>query len=295
MSQRASSVGDLAVNVLARGAHGAHGEVTRVFERSAYVKAGDDFVLLLWGGLRSPITVNLMGPGEKRLKAGERCALNPGRIAFDSWTVEAAGAEVYRSVLLERRDVRVPPASRLVRGVSLLRSLYDALPSGPSLPSDVELRRFALGALTALAAGREDGVRSFESYRPLIGRGGGFTPAGDDFVGGLLSTYNYVARCKGSREILIQLRRLRPRTIPESAALLAYASKGYVDEGIGSLVLKTLGRSPEFTDELIAVARRGHTSGLDMSLGILLVEAALRDSAGRGGALERCLEVLWHQ
>jgi uncharacterized protein DUF2877 len=292
MNQRASSVGDLAVSVLARG---THGEVTRVFERSAYVKAGDDFILLLWGRLRSPITVNLTGPGAKRLKVGERCALSPGRIAFDSWTVEVGGAEVYRSLLLERRDVSVPPASSFVRGVSFLRVLYDASPSGPSLASDVELRRFALGALTALAAGREDGVRSFENYRPLIGRGGGFTPAGDDFVGGLLSTYNYIARCKGSREILIPLRRLRPRTIPESAALLAYASRGYVDEGVGSLILKTLGGSSEFTDELLTVARRGHTSGLDMALGILLVEAALCDSARRGRALERCLEVLWHQ
>jgi len=292
MNQRASSVGELAAAVLARE---AEGEITRVFERSAYVKAGDEFIVLLWGGLRSPIAINLGRAGPKRLMVGERCALSAGGLAFDSWTIDVGGAQVYNSVLRERRDTREPPASSLVRGVSFLRALYAASPSGLSLASDVELRRFALKTLSSLAAGREDNIRSFDSYLALIGRGGGFTPAGDDFVGGLLSTYNYIARCNGSREILFPLRRLRPRTIPESAALLTYASKGYVDEGVASLVLKTLSGSSEFTDELLIVAQRGHTSGLDMSLGILLIEAALSDSASGGRALERCLQVLWHQ
>jgi len=291
MNQRASSVGELAVGVLARE---AEGELTRVFERSAYVKAGDEFIVLLWGGLRSPITINLGRAVAKPLKVGERCALSTGRVAFDSLTIDVGRAQVYKSVLRERRGTRKPPASSLVRGVSFLRALYDASPSGLSLASDVELRRFALKTLSSLAAGREDSIRSFDSYLALIGRGEGFTPAGDDFVGGLLSTYNYIARCNGSREILFPLRRLRHRTIPESAALLTYASKGYVDEGVASLVLKTLSGSSEFTDELLTVARRGHTSGLDMSLGILLVEAALSDSASGGRALERCLQVLWH-
>ena len=292
MNQRASSVGELAVGVLARE---AEGEVTRIFERSAYVKAGGEFMVLLWGGLPSPITINLGRAGAKRLRVGERCALSPGGLAFDSWTIDVGGAQVYNSALRERRDTREPPASSLVRGVSFLRALYDASPSGLSLSSDVELRRFALKTLSPLAAGRKDSVRSFDSYLGLIGRGGGFTPAGDDFVGGLLCTYNYIARCNGSREILFPLRRIRPRTIPESAALLTYASKGYVDEGVSSLVLKTLSGGSEFTDELLNVAPRGHTSGLDMSLGILLVEAALSDSAGGGRALERCSEALWHR
>ena len=292
MNYRAATIGDLALGVLARE---TSGEITRLFERSAYVKVGGEFVLLLWGKLRSSITINIEGAGGPAMGVGERCTLAPGGLAFESCSFEVREAEVYRSALLQRRHTRLPSASSLASGISFLRGLYDASPSGPSLVADPELRRFVKTALTPLAAGDDVSIHAFNSYLGLIGRGGGFTPAGDDFVGGLVSTYNYLARCRDWKEISFHVRRLRPRTVPESAALVAYAAKGYVDEGVGSLILRTLGGSARFTDELLAVTRRGHTSGLDMSLGILLVEAALSDSEREGGALDGCLRALWHQ
>jgi len=83
------------------------------------------------------------------------------------------------------------------------------------------------------------------------------------------------------------------RTIPESAAILGYALRGYVDEGMERLVLKTLAGGEGFSDELLGVACRGHTSGIDMALGVLLCEAAMADAKDRGGAFKRCLGVLW--
>jgi hypothetical protein len=85
---------------------------------------------------------------------------------------------------------------------------------------------------------------------------------------------------------------LLARTIPESAAILDYSARGYVDEDMGRLVLKTLDGSDRFFDELMAVAHRGHTSGIDMSLGVLLCEAALAQTGGERDALRRCLDEL---
>jgi hypothetical protein len=291
MNHRASSIGDLAVGVLKRERTGT---VTRVFRRSAYLRAGDDFILVLWGGLRSPLTVNVRGTVEQGWKVGEKCDLGPPGIALGSGMVEVRGAEVYRSLLQERRSIQLPGAPALIRGVTMLRSFYEASPAGPILVTDRALRQFVERTLSPFAAGKRS-LQSPDRYFPLIGRGGGFTPAGDDFVGGLLSTYNYIARCERAREVSVPLRSLRSRTVPESAAFLSYAIRGYVDEGLGSLILKTLGAGGRFSDELVSVVQRGHTSGIDMSLGVLLVEAALSDLRGEEGALEGCIGALWHR
>jgi hypothetical protein len=132
-----------------------------------------------------------------------------------------------------------------------------------------------------------------QSYRGLIGRGGGFTPAGDDFVAGFVGTFNYIARCRRDRTISIPSRWVLSKTVPESGAILAYAAKGYVDEGLERLILSsTQGKGPGFSTELLSVASRGHTSGLDMSLGVLLCGATLVAKESHDGTLQRCAQVI---
>jgi len=291
MNQKASSVGDLAAGLLSSGRSGT---VTRVFQRSAYVRSGEDFLLLLWGGLRSPMTINVEGSSAARsIRAEQRCQLSRDGVVLDSGRIDVGGADVFRSALLARRESELPGRESLRKGVALLRSLYDVSPSGPKLIKDSALRAFAESTLIPLASGEGAGAYKLASYLPLVGRGGGFTPAGDDFLGGFVATFNFVARCRRLKQIRIPRALLRGRTVPESANVLFYSARGYVDEGMERLVLRSLGEGPGFSDELIEVARRGHTSGMDMSLGVLLCEAALADADSRGRALEGCLDILW--
>jgi hypothetical protein len=293
MNQKASSIGDLAVRALSKG---KPGEVTRVFQRSAYVRSGNRFILLLWGGLRSDMTVNVVGEegAGTHARVGERCVLRPDAVVLRSGIIEVKGAETFRSALLNRKRILLPAASALTKGVAMLRALYEVSPSGPTLVGDKALWAFATTTLAAFASGKPAAVRSLESYAPLLGRGGGFTPAGDDFVGGLLTALNYVARCRRGMQVLMPRQFLLAKTIPESAAILDYSARGYVDEDMGRLVLKTLDGSDHFFDELMTVAHRGHTSGIDMSLGVLLCEAALAQTEGERDALKRCLGELWN-
>jgi len=291
MNQKASSVGSLAAGLLSKG---KPGRVTRVFQRSAYVKSGEDFILLLWGGLRSPMTINIEGStATGGIRAGERCRLSANGVALDSGRIDVEGAEIFRSALIDGAEVTLPARAALRRGVAMLRSLYDVSPSGPTLNKDVALRTFAKTTLIPLASGKSSGMYSPSSYLPLVGRGGGFTPAGDDFLGGLLATFNFVARCRKSREIRIPRALLRGRTVPESANVLFHSARGHVDEGMGRLVLRSLDGSPGFSDELVEVAHRGHTSGIDMSLGVVLCEAALAQQERGERVLKDCLDVLW--
>lgn len=253
-------------------------------------------MLLLWGGLKSPMTINVLGGKSLRrvFVAGEECELGPGGVVSDSATVSVKGAAVHRGALLARRPVVLPAASQLAKGVAMLRSLYDVAPSAPRLADDNSFRSFVGGPLSEFAKGKPGGLLRFENYLGLMGRGGGFTPAGDDFVGGFLATYNYFARCRRSRTVTIPKGSLLSRTVPESGVIVEYSARGYVDEGLERLILNSSGRkSAGFFDELLAVASRGHTSGIDMSLGVLLCEAAVSDSDEGGAALKECQRTLW--
>ena len=290
MIERASDIGDLAARVLSRG---GVGEVTRTFPSAAYFRSGDDYFVLLRGTLRSPMTVNLptAGGASEGLRVGEEIRLDEKGISALGVRVATAEARVFRSPLRTPGRFVVPPARRLAKGMMLLRSLYDVSPANPTLPGDRVFREFIRSTLPGFASAGRPSMFKFESYADLIGRGGGFTPAGDDFVNGFVTTYNYVARRSNHRQILFSKDELFRRTVPESAAMLWYGSRGHVDEGLGRLVLKSL-RGDDFGDELSLIARRGHTSGLDLGLGVLFCEAML--SAGEGsGSLEACESALW--
>jgi hypothetical protein len=74
---------------------------------------------------------------------------------------------------------------------------------------------------------------------------------------------------------------------------LRNSAHGYVDEGMEKLILASTAKSKGFYGELMGVVRRGHTSGIDMSLGVLLCESALAQAEGKPGALWDSLDALW--
>jgi ASC-1-like (ASCH) protein len=292
MSLRATSIGNLAARVLSRN---RTGEVTRVFQRSVYLRSGNSFILLLWGTLRSPMTINVeeSHSTERRIRVGDRGILSGEAVKLGAMEIDLREAELFRSALLKPRKITLPEGPALTKGVAMLRSLYDSSPSGPVLASDPNLKSFVKETLLPLSSGKTEALYRPAQYLGLIGRGGGFTPAGDDFVGAHLATFNYIARCKKKRQVTIPRDFVRRRTIPESAAILSDSARGHVDEGMEKLILASTGRSEGFYGELMGVVRRGHTSGIDMSLGVLLCEAALAQAEGKPGALQNCLDALW--
>ena len=287
---RASTVGELAFRILARG---RKGEVTRVFPRSVNIRAGSDFLVLLWGDLRSPLTVNLVGEaGAASFAPESTCEITNRVIHAGGTNVDVEGAEIYHSSLRRSRILRLPAGSELASSVAMLRSLYDVSPGGPGLPADSAFREFVGNVLVPFAAGRRKVVYDLGLYQELVGRGTGFTPAGDDFLGGFAAAYRLMARSYGWKNISFRRNWLSSKTIPESAAILSCAARGYVDELMERLIIRSMGREGPFHRELLAVARRGHTSGMDMSLGVLLCEAALNGQTDGGDALRLCLESL---
>jgi len=291
MIQRADFAGELALRVLARG---GVAKVTRVFPGAVYVRSRDDFVLLLWGGLKSPMTINAPGGKVARAPLGpdDSLVLDEGGLRSSVAEISVWGAAVHRGSLRGKRVLELPPGRELAKGVGMLRSMYDVSASGPLLVDDAPFRLFLRECLIPYSRRRKSDLFRFRAYDALIGRGPGFTPAGDDFVSGLSATMNFVARSRDLQRIHMPKRLLLQRTVPESGAMVAYSALGYVDEGMEGLILASLGKPVDFHDELLSVASRGHTSGVDMALGVLLCEAALAERERRDGTLEMCMAAL---
>jgi hypothetical protein len=292
MIQEATDVGELVQTLAVRG---AEGKVKRIFRSSAYLEAEGGLVLLMRGALRSPMTINIDGGEDfaEVLAVGGRFELNPGRLKSGELEVILNRAKIYKSALGGGQPVSPIAEPEMIRAATMLKLLYAVSDASLDLVEGRALEEFAKTVLRPLAGGRVEPAFKMVNYLQLIGSGTGFTPAGDDFIAGFISAFNHAAAGVGERRISLPVSELSNRTVSESATLLDYAQRGYVDEGLELLILAAFGDRPKaFLDELIVLARRGHTSGLDMSLGVLMAAAAMRDRGKRQGALESTLREL---
>lgn len=287
-----TSVGEL-VRSLAVG--GANGGVKRIFRSSAYLDAKEGLILLLRGELRSPMTINL-GAGPEllgKLTVGQAFDLRPTALRLGETEIRLDRATTFRSSLLNARPADPIAEDEVVRGATTLKLLYSASEAALGLVKGQAFGEFARAALRPATKGRLDQLHRFSSYSGLIGSGSGFTPAGDDLVAGFTAAFNRFAMGAGAVKISLPLAELRKRTVSESASLVDYAQRGYVDEGLERLILAGLGNDPQqFRGQIIGLADRGHTSGLDMSLGVLLSIAVINDYTRHGRALETSLAAL---
>jgi hypothetical protein len=128
---------------------------------------------------------------------------------------------------------------------------------------------------------RSNGERQFrEAALNIIGLGSGFTPSGDDTLGGFLAAYNSLANVVGRRPVLFGFSLLQERTSWISAKLLDYMQRLIVDEQLYRLVDCAAGAEE---DAVVlgfeTLLPRGHTSGIDISVGAILALGLIRDIA----------------
>lgn len=292
MILRASDIGEL---VAAQMESAQEGRVTRVFRRSAYVETGEGLILLHQGELRSPMTVNLGAEAclERLIFDGGACVFLGQSMEFEEFSISTGGAGVYKSPLLRSAIVDVLESRELVKGVAMLSLLYDVSPASLDILGSGAFRAFVQRIIRPLGRGDLSQIHLPENYLPLIGLGNGFTPAGDDLVAGYLATFNHAVKSLGIKEILLPRDELLKRTVPESARMLDYTQRGHVDEDLSRLILSAVSdQHDSFEGNLLEVACRGHTSGIDTSLGVMLASASVAEILGRSRASEVVIDAL---
>ncbi|HKS61461.1 MAG TPA: DUF2877 domain-containing protein [Xanthobacteraceae bacterium] len=260
----------------------ARATVEAVFDRSFYLRSGDDFIcvgepeigngpLTLIGRLGALPDMRPRQPAE----VSERRILIDGRIRLS-----LDGSETWRAP----RWLAGPSPDRLIETCATLaqRAAIDAPEAGfARLPQIARARiarfeRWLSDVLAGHAGSASDAVG-------LLGLGPGLTPSGDDVLAGALAALDAI----GERDAHAALARaivdtLPGTTSPLSACLLRAAAAGQIGESLYRAVSAAIAGD---VDAAIAAAEAiGHSSGWDMLAG---VTTALRVAARRphAGAL----------
>lgn len=226
---------------------GRRGKVIARFERSFYVATGGGLACIGATGLgRGPL--NVLVPGIKDLPAlGESIRCNRGSIRFSSGlTFPIQGAVLWRPV----------PAPAFRRGaLPRIKHIFPA-------ESEALASWIAQGALGSPP----------KKASSLVGLGTGLTPAGDDLIGGALIALRAVgSKATAKRLGTWALRLAKTRTNRISRAHLACAASGEGHEALHQALSAILAGRTNLENELSALRRIGHTSGMDALSGALLV------------------------
>jgi hypothetical protein len=102
----------------------------------------------------------------------------------------------------------------------------------------------------------------------LFGRGPGFTPAGDDFVGGFLAIINWIRISLKIGSPIVPGSEYRKLTTWTSFRLMECNAHGLVDAEVQDFINSIAkGDVLQYIDSVKLIAKRGHTSGIDFATG----------------------------
>ena len=280
---RAKSVGSLALRALSRGGSPVAGTVVNTFANSFYARTGKVELLFFTNRpIRSPVTVNLdtksdleklvtpLQPlttkGKQILVGAETTITLDTALVYDDARAQSSKASLDFSMI--SKSLRI--VSAILKIIDTSQSVLD--PHAIAHNSVVEFASDAVKSL--LRPGGEERFRQVALR--IVGLGSGFTPSGDDTLGGFLAVYNSFTNAVGRAPILLELRAIEERTSWISAKLLDHMQHLILDEQVRGLT-----DSVTDEDELVlafeSLLPRGHTSGIDISVGAILALGLIHD------------------
>ncbi|HEU4366663.1 MAG TPA: DUF2877 domain-containing protein [Methylomirabilota bacterium] len=268
----------MAIGIVAHAALRREGGRARVLARlsaSVYLTAGGELVWL--GGPEAPLHPRaVLAPGAQALGRDD-VLLDAGSLAPWRPPSPALGPGSAERLVTSWRD--------LTAGLGVLGAPrgFGALIAGGPLEFPLARARTSAEAL-ARACTRDDAAAAADAAIELVGLGGGLTPSGDDYVGGVLfarrglAAAGFADPAAWGRAAGAVLRSARTRTHPISFTLLRDLAAGLGWAPLHEL-LAALGRaaSRDALDAAGRVSRLGHSSGWDLLAGL---GAGL---GGRGG------------
>jgi hypothetical protein len=263
--------------------------VVHTFTDAAYLVDAGGGVLLVTRPPLGPSPFGLLLQSRQlefteAMHVGEAVAVSPGRIAGDGWSIDASTARSWKARprwgSLRRRPSRLRDGIGVIRGALAERGPRGAFGRGllgmppADVPEGVEarLQERAKEGAAQLVAALGSGHGALESaVAALAGLGGGFTPAGDDFLmGAMLACWATRPSVEASGTGRTIAGAASPRTTTASAAWLAAAARGEASWPWHDLVDSLAsGDSTGITRSARDILETGHTSGEDALAGFL--------------------------
>jgi len=282
---RTRCIGSLALKALAAQDSAASGQVVSTFSNSFYTKTGkDELVFFTNHALRSPITVNLDATNdlEHLVKPLESLRVRGKEIRIGTDViVELSAASLYQDRIEPASEhgpgfTRIGPSLQVASWMLGIIETSQSVLDPHALPHSRIVEFVSDGVMPLRSPGTKG--RFLDAALKIVGLGLGFTPSGDDILGGFLATHNLFARTIDRAPIILDARLLEERTTWISAKLLDYMQHLILDEQLQRLIESA---SSEDQDALVIALEtllpRGHTSGIDIAVGAILGLSLIRD------------------
>jgi len=296
-SVRAISIGQGAFVALRKK---CRGEVHSLFERTFNILIDGNLVGIARSDISmSPVDVVTDIPPHVSMQTlgierGMEIFINDDRLRVgDVLEISLSDAKLWRSPTFVERPLpreailkNLERAKRIAVKKSDWRGLGQLLAhirkiSGGGLPMVRGLNEVAAVALPhivsllqAAKSGDDNGIST--AAKKLIGLGPGLTPSADDMLMGFISALWWASRSTGENidctdRIIRAITSHAGATSLLSQQLLRHASRGEVNEHLHELLRSLLSEADPDIDLLVArLIRIGETSGIDMTLGLLL-------------------------
>jgi hypothetical protein len=315
--ERSNDGSDIIVPILRSGIlarefcrHGAHVKVEAVFERSIYLRSGDNFVcvgepaigngalsLIADFGVSRPLTSLGLFPGQPA-SISDRCIAigDSAKFTFERcvlwrqppWPLSRSHRELNDLCGVMARQITFESPQE---GFGRIFYLHDVGETPLARIARPRIARFESWLSCALDADCMPITASQAPIADLIGLGPGLTPSGDDFLVGALAILDALAERKAHAALARAIAAIpRGLTSALSECLLKAAAAGHVGEDLCCAVSAVVSGKP---DQAVAAIRKiGHSSGWDMMVGIL---TALHVATTRGARPSRNAALLQRQ
>jgi hypothetical protein len=262
------------------GQNRTRGQLISVFDSAANIKTIDNRLFVITNNkVRSPITINIIHDAgtrgfKKFMKFGSIIRGHRDQVMIDNNVTIG----ISKSRLFENNLEYVT-----IRSLSKFRDKFDSIfpsmiklaRSGCLLSPDITTRGLLPEQIRVIKSNNKktDDDALFAAFMArtlgkLCGRGPGYTPAGDDFISGFLTMFNWCAKCLDFERIILP-EEYSTMTSWTSYKLMEYSQECICDEEIQGMVNSlALGRADEYSKKMVPLSYRGHTSGVDLVTGM---------------------------
>jgi len=296
-SELAETIGWIAWNELKKEKRGL---VRHVFPNTIYIDLGDSMLVITKKGQKAPVNINLNPDGKPfrgRVSPGQRIMKRRDILRVGSLVIELSSATIYNpgKLLCRELDSIWRLREEIERLIYMTGILYSSIESSiQTLPETNQLKEFIEDVVRPFSEGKREALRRYEAYYRLIGLGDGFTPAGDDFLSGFLGVFNTLCKVIGLSPLRLSRKKVFRLTSWASGMLLLFSQKGLLDDGMREFIEAFCRGEPEkMTDRFFEIIRRGHSSGLDITLGVLVAVSSIYDYLFRGDLFRHIERILF--
>jgi hypothetical protein len=273
------------------------GDIVAAFPNSFYIRTSrHELIFVTNRHLKSPITINLepetnLGQTTKPL---ETVSLNEHEIRLSQSTSIDLTRATRSHESLVPKDHQLAMTKEFLYLGSLILMIIDNRLSvlDPNGLAHAGVSEFISKGLMPFCQSKD--ARLFcDAAGKIVGLGGGFTPSGDDLLGGFFAAYNSFARAIGCQKMLLDFEFVESRTSWVSAKLFDYLQRRILDDQVRELIDSAAnGNTDGSIAALETLLPRGHTSGIDILVGVILALCLAYDIQSKGSEIGKIAEML---